>query len=214
MTTDAPAPDEARASAPPPEGAEAERALVAALRRRDPGAFDALYRRHHRRIWVFLARLTGDRGEAEDLFQETWLAAARHAHRLDEQSELLPWLFTIARNKHRSARRFLIFDLRRRERFALEPALAPALPPDELAHLRARAAEVADAFDALGDAHREVLLLCLVEGLETRQVAEVLGLREDAVRKRLSRARAELSALLGARDEPARTSYRMQGEPS
>lgn len=180
-----------------------ERALVAALRRRDPAAFDEVYRRHHGRIWKFLVRLTGDRAEAEDLFQETWLSAARHAHRLEEGSELLPWLYTIARNKHRSARRFLLFDLRRRERFALEPGDLP-LAPDEHAHARARAAEVADAFEALGDAHREILLLCLVEGLDTRQVAAVLTLREDAVRKRLSRARAELAAQLEARDPGTR----------
>lgn len=188
-----------------------ERTLIAALRRRDAGAFDELYRRHHQRIWVFLARLTGDRSEAEDLFQETWLAAARHADRLAEDSELLPWLFTIARNKHRDGRRFLLFDLRRKERFALEPLAQSPLPPDELAHARARAADVSDAFDALGDAHREILLLALVEGLDTRQLAAVLGLREDAARKRISRARAELSALLDTRGARG---YRLQGEPS
>lgn len=188
-----------------------ERALVAALRRRDAGAFDELYRRHHPRIWAFLARLTGDRSEAEDLFQETWLSAARHAHRLAEDSELLPWLFTIARNKHRGARRFLLFDLRRKEGFALEPLAQGALPPDELVHARARAAEVSEAVEVLGDAHREILLLSIVEGLDARQVAGVLGLREDAVRKRLSRARAELSALLDSRHA---RSYRLEGEPS
>jgi RNA polymerase sigma-70 factor (ECF subfamily) len=193
------------------EGGSSERALVAALRQRDPGAFDALYRRHHARIWTFLARLTGDRIEAQDLFQETWLAAAKHAHRLAEDSELLPWLYTIARNKHRSSRRFLLFDLRKKERFALEPASSP-IAPDEHAAMRARAAEVAEAFEALADAHREVLLLSLVEGLETRHVAEVLGLREDAVRKRLSRARAELAALLGSR-EPELV-MRLRGESS
>ncbi|MDQ3037465.1 MAG: RNA polymerase sigma factor [Myxococcota bacterium] len=188
-----------------------ERPLIAALRRRDTGAFDELYRRHHQRIWLFLARLTGDRIEAEDLFQETWLAAARHAHRLAEDSELLPWLFTIARNKHRGARRFLVFDLRRKERFALEPLAQSPLAPDEHAHARARAADVSDAFDALGDAHREVLLLSIVEGLDARQLAAVLGIREDAVRKRISRARAELAALL---DADATRSYRLEGEPS
>ncbi len=184
-----------------------ERALVAALRRRDVGAFDELYRRHHARIWTFLARLSGDRVETQDLFQETWLAAARHVHRLAEDSELLPWLYTIARNKHRGARRWLLFDMRRKERFALEPS-SFVLAPDEHAAVRARAADVAEAFEVLADAHREVLLLSLVEGLDSRQVASVLGLREDAVRKRLSRARAELAARLTKR-EPRRE---MKGE--
>jgi RNA polymerase sigma-70 factor (ECF subfamily) len=190
-----------------------DRALVLALRRRDAGAFDELYRRYHARIWAFLARLCGDRAEAEDLFQETWLAVARHAHRLAEDSELVAWLYTIARNQHRSARRFLLFDLRRKERFALEPMASP-LPPDEAAALKARAEDVVAAFEALGEAHREVLLLSLVEGLETAQVAAVLGLREDAVRKRLSRARAELAALLETREAGGTIALAIGGEPS
>jgi len=184
--------------------------LVRALRRGDPGAFDELYRRHHARIWAFLVRLAGTRAEAEDLFQETWLSAARHARSLSEDSEPIAWLYTIARNKHRSARRFLLFDRRRREGFAHEPQAAPILP-DEHAALRARAAEVAEAFDLLEEPHREILLLCLVEGLDTAQVAAVLGLRSDAVRKRLSRARAALAERLEPGGAPGAEAL---GEPS
>jgi RNA polymerase sigma-70 factor (ECF subfamily) len=172
-----------------------ERALISALRRRDPYAFDSIYKRHHPRIWAFLVRLTGHRSEAEDLFQETWLAAARHAHRLHPESEIVPWLFSIARNKFRSSRRYLLFDLRRKERFACEPQPA-SLAPDETVHLRARAEKLQKAFESLDAIHREVLLLTMVEGLDTRQVAQVLGLREDAVRKRMSRARAALESQL------------------
>jgi RNA polymerase sigma-70 factor (ECF subfamily) len=172
--------------------------LVSALRRGDPAAFDELYRRHHARVWAFLMRLTGRLSDAEDLFQETWLAAARHAKRLAPDSDPLPWLYTIARNQHRSARRFVLFDTRKRELFAFEPIAPPQLP-DEHADARARGRALAEAFDDLPEAHREVLLLCLVEGLDTRQVAAILDLREDAVRKRLSRARAELASRLEAR---------------
>jgi RNA polymerase sigma-70 factor, ECF subfamily len=173
--------------------------LVAALRARQGSAFDELYRRYRQRIWAFLARLTGSKDEAEDLFQDTWLAAAGHAHELAEDSAPLPWLYTIARNKHRNARRARLFDFRRRERAAAEPAPAVA-QPDELAAQRARAAALGEAFAQLGDAEREVLLLCLGEGLETTQVGAILGLRDEAVRKRLSRARAELAKLLARRN--------------
>lgn len=183
--------------------------LIRALRRRDPAALDALYQRYHARIWRFLARLCGDRAEAEDLFQETWLSAAQHAHRLAEGSDALAWLYAIARNKHRSSRRFLLFDMRKKERFALEPQ-GSAVAPDDHAAARARAAEVQLAFESLADAHREVLLLTLVEGLSSAQVARVLGLR--AVRKRLSRARAELDAALGRRHP--RLTLAARGEPT
>ena len=165
---------------------EAELALVRALRARERGAFDRLYQRHQERIWAFLLRLTGRRDEAADLFQETWLAAARHAEHLEAESRLLPWLYTIARNKHRNARRFLLFDLRKRELSALEPEPERMGLEDEV-EARQR------AFYALPDASREVLLLITIDGMSSADASAVLGLKEDAVRKRLSRARAELA---------------------
>lgn len=171
-----------------------ELALVRALSQGERGAFDKLYALHHERIWAFLLRLTGRKDEAEDLFQETWLAAAKAASQLQAESRLLPWLFTIARNKHRSARRFLLFDLRKRALQALEP-----LPEADNAEAHVLGAEEAEAlqraFYALPDASREVLLLSL-EGFDAPHIAGVLGLREDAVRKRLSRARTELRELI------------------
>jgi RNA polymerase sigma-70 factor (ECF subfamily) len=53
------------------------------------------------------------------------------------------------------------------------------------------------AFPRLTEAHREVLLLCLVEGLDSEAAGRVLDCRPEAVRKRLSRARAELARLAG-----------------
>jgi RNA polymerase sigma-70 factor (ECF subfamily) len=171
---------------------EAELVLVRALRHRERGAFDRLYQLHQERIWAFLLRLTGRRDEAADLFQETWLAAARHAEHLEAESRLLPWLYTIARNKHRNARRFLLFDLRKRELSALEPEVERMSVEDEI-EARQRAAALQQAFYALPDASREVLLLVTIEGMSSADASAVLGLKEDAVRKRLSRARAELA---------------------
>ncbi len=174
-----------------PISAADDAALVAQLRAQERGAFDRLYALHHERIWRFLLRLSGRRDEAEDLFQETWVQAARHAHRLEVGSRVLPWLFTIARNQHRSARRFLLFDFRKRENLALEPTLGPSDPEALLLDVEElRALE--DALAAIGDVHREVLLLAHVEGLGSADIAAVLSLSEEAVRKRLSRARAEL----------------------
>lgn len=166
-------------------------ALVAQLRAQERGAFDRLYALHHERIWRFLLRLAARRDEAEDLFQETWVQAARHAHRLEVGSRLLPWLFTIARNQHRSARRFLLFDFRKREHLALEPTLGPSDPEALLLDLEAMRA-LEDALAALGEQHREVLLLAHVEGMAAADIATVLSLSDEAVRKRLSRARTEL----------------------
>lgn len=165
--------------------------LVLLLRGRHPGAFDEVYRRYKDRVWRFLVRLSGRRQLAEDLFQDTWVAAARNAHRLREDTELGPWLFTIARNKHRNGLRSLALDQRKLASVRAEAPPAATLPDDD-AEARRQAGRVAASFPLLPVAYREILLLALVDGLETAQIARILGLRDDAVRKRLSRARAEL----------------------
>jgi len=174
---------------------EVDKALVEDLRARRAGSFDRLYARHRERIWAFLVRLSGDRVEAEDLFQETWISAAKHVHALQAGSDVRAWLYAIARNKHRSARRFLLFDLRRREALAHEPMPASATPDGELER-RQRLRAIENALESLSQAHREILILSVLEGLEGPSLAAALEIKEDAMRKRLSRARAELSEAL------------------
>lgn len=179
------------------DGVDADRDLMLALRRKEQDALDEVYRLYQQRIWRFLARLAWSRAEAEDLFQETWLAVARHAHRLREDTNLAVWLFTIARNKHKNSLRSRVSAARRQsgqERLVA----APVALPDEAADTRLQVGRVAAALTRLSEAHREVLLLCLSERLEAAEAARVLGIREDALRKRLSRARAALSELAGS----------------
>jgi len=93
------------------DGVDHDRDLVLALRGKQPGALDEVYRVYRQRIWRFLARLAWSRAEADDLFQETWLAVARHGHELREDSDLGVWLYTIARNKHRNSVRARAFSV-------------------------------------------------------------------------------------------------------
>jgi RNA polymerase sigma factor (sigma-70 family) len=172
-----------------------DRDLVLRLRRKEPGALDQVYGVYRERIWRFLARLSWSRAEAEDLFQETWLAVARHGHQLREDSDLGVWLYTIARNKHRNSLRARVFAVGRQIGLERLP-LAPAVAPDDAAEVRHELGRVAGALARLPDAHREVLLLCVAERLQPAEAARVLGIREDALRKRLSRARAALGRLL------------------
>jgi RNA polymerase sigma factor (sigma-70 family) len=176
-------------------GVENDRDLVLALRARRPGAFDRLYLLYHGRIWRYLTRLAGP--GAEDLFQETWMAAARNAHLLRDETTLLPWLFTIAHNKYRNSMRAWGRQVRMRSRLAGLPSGSQATAPDESVHLQREIAKVHAAFARLPDSHREVLLLCVVEGLDATEAAAVLGCSSEVVRKRLSRARSELARVAG-----------------
>ena len=194
--------------------ADEEAALVERLRGGERLAFRALYARYAQPTFAFLARLTLERGAAEDLHQETWLRVARHAHRLAPGTDLAAWIFTIARNTFRSARR-------RPERLVLaRDGVAPvgmqvgAFNGDDPG-----CRDLERALRALPEASREVLVLVGVEGLSTRQAAEVLQLREDAVRQRLLRAREALLEAWGDADDAVasggarRRAHRGRGGP-
>src|SRR6202008_2046095 len=63
-----------------------------------PPPFDEAMHRHEREIMRFVLRATGNREDALDLFQETWLRAYRAYRQLDSADGLRPWLFRIASN--------------------------------------------------------------------------------------------------------------------
>lgn len=172
-----------------------DRELVDRLRRGDAAAFDRVYSTYHPRLFSFLLRLSGRRDTAEDLAQETWLKLAKAAPGLREDTTLAPFLFTVARNAFMSHRRWAMLDLSRIVTFGLDAvssATSEATP--ETHHERARAIALLEAaLQSLPVAAREVLLLVGVEGMEQEEVAKVLGLSYDALRQRLSRARAQLA---------------------
>ena len=170
---------------------------VAGLRRGEPGAFDAVFAAYRRRIYGYLVRMTRRRDVAEDLLQEMFLRLAQHAKRLAGDTKLGAWLFTVAHRlvqswgRAQAVRAALAGDLP-----AHEPAGSERSPLEALADTQTQLA-LERAFAALAPAYREVALLVGIEGLQPVEVAEILGIRPDAVRQRLARARAQLAEHLG-----------------
>jgi RNA polymerase sigma-70 factor (ECF subfamily) len=175
---------------------EVVRSLIAG----QSGAFDEMYGLYADQIWRFLVRLAQNQTLAEDLFQETWLAAASHAHLLREDSSLLRWLYTIARNAHRMSWRTKRADAAKC--MQLHQSGEEPRNGNELVNARLDLERTAGAIARLPEAFREVLVLCALEGLSSEDAAAILELSPEAVRKRLSRARAELETMLG--DHPGR----------
>src|ERR1041385_6080141 len=64
----------------------------------DPDAFDEVYDAYRPRLFAFLLRLSRNRTLAEDLLDEVWLRLVRHADALRPDTQIGPWLFTVARN--------------------------------------------------------------------------------------------------------------------
>lgn len=176
-----------------------------ALRAGDKAAFDSLYAEHRARVYGFLLRLSGDRHVAADLFQNVWLKLARTAPRLREDTYLVAWLLTVARNEYIDYQRARVLDLSRFLAWGRQPAEAATSSPDGLRR------DIEQALRALGDADREVLLLVAADGLSPSEAAGVLGVTPTALRQRLTRARRRFAQALDQERQPDATGRAHEG---
>lgn len=206
--------------------------LVAAARRGDREALEALVQRYQRRVYRFGLKMCGNVEDARDLVQESMLAMARAIRDFRGEASVSTWLFTIARRACIKKRRRSAFAPPREESMealAAEPrgdVADPAPDPERRAASREIERAVSAAIAALDEAHREVLVLRDVEGLSAPEVASVMGLSVDAVKSRLHRARVavrqRLAPVLGmpaagpagdrCRDVPMLFSRYLEGE--
>ena len=177
---------------------ESEIALVGRLRGGDAAAFDAVYEEYRARLFSFLARLSRSRDVAEDLAEETWLRLVASGRRLQPDTRLGPWLFTVARNLYYSyCRSRALSEAASDGLIGLWPGGSPRPSPFEATAARELERRVERGLAALPAPYREALLLVGVEGLTPSEAAGVCGLMPEAFRQRLSRARAALDRELG-----------------
>jgi RNA polymerase sigma-70 factor (ECF subfamily) len=200
----------ARASAPASRsegrGQEEEEELVARLRAGDESAFETLVRREGPRLLAAARRILRDEEDARDSVQEAFLAAHRALASYQGDARVSTWLYRIGINTALMRLR----SRRRRREEPIEPLLprfaadghhadpVRAWPADAEASLGRRElfALVRQAIDRLPESYRTVLMLRDVEGLDTAEAAQALGLRPEALKMRLHRARQALRTLL------------------
>ena len=177
-------------------GGEPDAALVARLKRLEAEAFEQVLERYRPAVFSFLLRLSANRALAEDLLQETWVRLANSASQLADDTNLRAWLFTVARNLHASHRRWTLIDEQRLRDLHLWPGGRQATPFEQAAATEAeRKAE--SALASLPTKYREVLLLVAVQKMEPAEAAGVLGIRPEALRQRLARARGMMAEHMG-----------------
>jgi RNA polymerase sigma-70 factor, ECF subfamily len=173
---------------------ESELALIDRVRTGDRDAFDVLYGTYNARLFGFLIRLARSRDVAEDLLEETWLRFVSHASRLDPDTRLGPWLFTVARNLHVSYCRSRAFEESGAGgHVGLWPTSREASPFEHTAgsELERR---IEAALATLPVTSREVLLLVGIEGMRPSEAAAVCGISPETFRQRLKRARDLLAS--------------------
>src|SRR5215211_2013525 len=182
------------------DGAISDHSLVAAVRRGDDRAFEALYTRYHRRIQAYVYGMVKDHGRAEDVTQEVFVSALRRMRATERPIAFKPWVYEIAKNA-------CIDQFRRSKRaeevsFDADEGLAPSdygrlisrePVPDVAVAAKQQLDTMVGAFGGLSEAHHQILVLREHEGLSYREIGERMGLSRPGVESTLFRARRRLS---------------------
>ena len=172
--------------------------LIAQLRAGSEAAFEVIFDRHHQPLLGFCRNMLGSSAEAEDVVQDTFLAAYHGIARSDKPIVLRPWLYTIARHRCISMLRS-----RREQPVEQVPELATANLVAQVAardDLRSLLADVA----RLPEAQRAALVLAELGQLSHHEIASVVGCPQLKVRALVFQARSNLAAARAARDTPCR----------
>lgn len=186
------------------ENDDPDRALVVRMQAGDERAFAEIVRRHGPRLRALALRFSGDRAAADDLLQETFLAAWRNVARfVPGGAPYGAWLTRAAIN------RAIDGDRRRRLRkfFGLEAGAEiadPAAPADDAVAARQELAAVARDIKALPSRQRLAILLAADGERSNREIAEALGLSEGAAEQLLVRARRTLRQRLAEREKESK----------
>jgi len=180
---------------------EPDAQLVQHCLRGDALAWEELVRRHTRRIYNLCYRFTGNRQEAEDLTQDVFLRVYRTLASYRSSYGGFPtWMTSVTRN-------LLIDHYRRTRRDRMTDSLDDAMPkletkeavgrrPDHHAMAGELSAQVQQALSRISPDLREAVILRDLQGLDYREIQEVLEVPEGTVKSRINRGRLELARLL------------------
>lgn len=166
----------------------------------DTGAFNRLYDRHADLVFAFIYHLLdGARPDAEEIWQDTFVAALRALPGYRGQSQLSSWLCSIARRK--VADFYRCKGARTRTISSVAPGqlldLMDTGPlPDEVVQQGATRARIVEALAGLSTDYRDALIARYVEGQPVEAIARRLGRSYKATESLLSRGRAMLRELL------------------
>lgn len=184
---------------------EADRSLVERIKAGDAAAFERLFSRHQQRIYRFASRMCRHAQDAEDILQDTFLAAFRHLKTFQGKSRFTTWLYTIAANACSRKRRGAGAAVQEHEADG-GPVLVDdwTRRPDVQVLRKETQRAIKDAVVSLPKDQRLVLVLRDMEGLRAEEVSRIVGVGVPAVKSRLHRARLAVRNQLTRRFQEAR----------
>ena len=170
--------------------------VVARARAGDPAAFEELVARHHAACLRYAAHLLGDRTEAEDVVQETWVRAYRSLGRYEERSQFRSWLFRILVNRCRTS-------FGRTSKWRMVPPVETQVVNDRATSVELQS-QLGHALTGLDGPHREAFLLKFGEELSYEEIAQLTGDSVPALKMRVKRARDRVRAQWKEQDSDGR----------
>ena len=154
----------------------------------DLEAFESLMRLHERQVLGTALRLLGRIEDAQDAAQEVFLRLFRHLKKVRTMEAVGPWLYRVTVNVCNDA-----WQKRRPQADIADYDPASGAPdPEAMTDQAERQRVVALGLETLAQKERSALVLREVEGLSTREVADILGSSEVTVRSQVSTARLKL----------------------
>lgn len=161
--------------------------LVRRCRDGEPEAFEEVFRQFQPRLRYYLRRLDCGGDHVDDTLQDVWIKVVRGIRSLKDPKAFVAWLYRIARNEvyGRGRARDPFVELRDEHLEVPDDDAEPAFTEEDVGRLHR-------GLDRLKPHHREVLVLCFLEGLPQGQIADILGLRANTVRTRIYYAKQAL----------------------
>ena len=153
--------------------------------------FDAIFREHYPRVVAVLARLTGDRAQAEEIAADVFCKVSQRGPLGITGDDPAPWIYRVATNAGLDALRSNQRRRRREDEAGVETLrVAPAETALDDVLRRERCARVREVLGDLKPRDAQLLLL-RAEGLAYRELAEAVGVQPGSVGTLLARAEAE-----------------------
>ena len=175
--------------------------LVTKLQLGDQDAFDELMRRYKHRIYAYILRSVKNYEDAEELTIEVFFKVYRALHKWKPQAKFSTWLYKIAYNvsidHHRAKKRHIIHSLDNNLLSIDEPTAKDlGSNPEKLIVEKDRHRVINQAVDHLSQNQKKVFLMNRYDGLQIKEIAEILGIAEGTVKIHLHRAIKKLRVLL------------------
>jgi RNA polymerase sigma-70 factor (ECF subfamily) len=168
-----------------------DEAVMLEIRDGRVGKLAVLFERHHRALFNFFYRLTGQKDQSEDLTQEVFMRILKYRASYEPRTSFTAWMYQVARNAHIDSWR-----KSRNEAAWTDDWPEPASHERSIDHSLQRSQEIAlvrKALAALPVEKREVLILSRYQNLKYEQIGQILGCEVGTVKVRVYRALRALS---------------------